>query len=101
MNSQLAEIQQQRAALLAQIASQREEMTHITRHWKTPMSLVDRGLEGVRWLQTHPLALVGLAGAAGLVLLRRGSVVGLVMGVWRGWKFYQRTKAVLSKARQT
>lgn len=96
MNSQLDEIQRQRAALLAQIADQREQMTQITHQWKMPLNFVDQGLKGVRWLRAHPLALVGLAVP---FLLRRGNTVGLVMGVWRGWKFYQRTKALLSKAR--
>lgn len=96
MNSQLDEIQQQRVAILAQIAGQREQMTQITRQWKTPLNLVDQGLKGIRWLRAHPLALVGLVG---VFLLRRGNTVGLVMGVWRGWKFYQRTKTLLSKAR--
>jgi hypothetical protein len=98
MNPQLFEIQQQRAALLAQIAAQREEMKLISHQWKTPLRLVDQGLRGLQWLRAHPLALVGLAG---LFLLRRGSAVGLVMGVWRGWKFYRRTKDLLSKARHT
>ncbi|MDD4964818.1 MAG: YqjK-like family protein [Gallionella sp.] len=97
MNPQLYEIQQKRAALLAQIATQREEINRIAHQWKKPLGAIDQGLSAVRWLRSHPLAWLGLAG---LFLLRKNGVVGVFMSVWRGWKFYQRAKGLVNKARR-
>lgn len=98
MNPELLKIQQQRAALQAQIAIQREQIAQLTQPWKIPLSVVDRGLGGIRWLFAHPLVLVG---GTALLLLRIGGVVGLLMGAWRGWHFYRRTKTLFSKIRNT
>lgn len=86
MNEKMFELMQSRGKLLARIAAQREQMTEIGTHWRTPLALADQGVAAVRFLRCHPLL---AAGAMAFFVIRRRGVAGLVRGMWRVWKGYR------------
>lgn len=75
MNEKMFELMQSRGELLARIASQREQMTEIGAHWRTPLALADQGVAAVHFARSHPVLI--------------GGVVGMVKGTWRLWKTYR------------
>jgi hypothetical protein len=86
MNEKMFELKQSRGELLARIAAQREQMTEIGTHWRTPLALADEGVAVVRFSRCHPLL---VAGVVAFFVIRRRGVAGLVSGVWRVWKGYR------------
>jgi hypothetical protein len=85
MNARLAEITRRRAALVAQAAAQRSEVSRLSQRWQMPLALADLGIALVRTVRTHPLAI-----ALGVVLLvrmrRRLSV--WIERIWTAWQIY-------------
>lgn len=87
MNAQLTAIARRRAALVAKAAAQRGELGRWLWPWQAPLAFVDRGMELVRRIRAHPLAL-----ALGVLLLfRLGSGRWSVWAgrLWTGWQIYQ------------
>lgn len=94
MNEKLFEIRQRRGELLARIVVQREQLAEAGAEWDAPLSLVDRGIAGVRYLRRHPLPVVV---AMAFILIRRSSAAGLMWGAWRLWKGYRYFSSVTEK----
>lgn len=90
MNEQLRAVMQRRGELLAQIASQREEVAQIGARWQRPLALADRGLALLRPLYSRPLL---VAGVAALLVWRRRGLVGLAKTGWKLWKGYRNLSA--------
>lgn len=85
---------QRRHALLAKIASQREELAELGAYWQTPLHFADWTLGAVHFLRSHALLVAGLAGLA--LVKRRGARV-VLNGVWRIWKAYHFFKEAAKK----
>lgn len=86
MNARLTEITRRRAALVAQAAAQREEVSRLTQPWRMPLALADHGIALVRTLRTHPLAIA--VGVALLVRMRRHRLSVWIARLWTAWQFY-------------
>jgi len=82
----LAAIARRRAALVAQAATQRDELGRLIEPWRRSFTLVDRGIEIVQRLRTHPLALV--AGVAFLVWMARRRLGRWSGRIWAVWQLY-------------
>lgn len=97
MKASLTDIKRRRAALVAQAAAQRNELCQWVQPWQTPLAFVDRGIELVRRVRTHPLAV-----AMGVLLLfRLGTSRWSVWAgrVWTGWQIYQSLQERQSRPR--
>jgi YqjK-like protein len=94
MNEKLFEIRQRRGELRARIAGQREQIAEAGAELDVPLSLVDKGIAGMRYLRRHPLP---LAGAMAFILIRRSSAAGLLWGAWRLWKGYRYFSSISEK----
>lgn len=81
MNKRLATLAFRRQELLGKIAAQRIEVAEISRQWQKPLALVDKGMQGVRFIRNHPGAVSG--GFAALMSLRGMGMAGLVQKGWR------------------
>jgi hypothetical protein len=86
MNEKMFELKQSRGELLARIAAQREQMTEIGMHWRTPLALADEGVAAVRFLRCHPLL---VAGVVAFSVICHCGAAGLVSGVWLVWEGYR------------
>jgi len=87
MTAPLTEITRRRAALVAQAAAQRKEICQWVQPWQMPVAFVDRGIELVRRVRAHPLAIfMGV-----LLLFRLGTGRWSVWAgrAWTGWQIYQ------------
>jgi len=87
MNARLTAITQRRAALVAQAAAQRSDVGRCVQPWRTPLAYADRGIEFVRRVRAHPLALV--TGVLLLFRLGRGRLSVWAGRAWTGWQIYQ------------
>lgn len=79
-------LMQRRQALLARIAGQREQMADLSTRWQPALSVADQALEAARFVRTHAVL---VAGVAGLLLVRRRGVIGVMKGGWRAWKTWR------------
>ena len=80
----LAAIVRRRAALVAQAATQRDEIGRLIGPWQKSLAFVDRGIEIVQRLRAHPLAIA--AGVALLVWMGRRRLsrwAGRIGVVWQ------------------
>lgn len=96
MNEKTFELMQSRGELLARIAAQREQMTEIGTHWRTPLSLA-RPRSGCRAF----FALPSFAGRRGRGFFRdspsrRGRFGEGVRRVWKGYRYFTFFSAKLS-----
>lgn len=87
MNARLAAITHRRAVLVAQAAAQRDEIGRLVQRWLTPLAFVDRGVDLVRSLRTHPLAI--LIGVALVVRLWPGRASAWFGRIWSAWTLYR------------
>ena len=90
MNLNLHDIAQRRSHLQTLAASQRAQLGLALERFRTPFSLVDRGLNIVRFVRRYPIILGGAS--ALFVALRPGRLVRpMHMGKWmrRGWMAWQ------------
>lgn len=90
MNERLSAVMQRRNELLAEIASQREQVEQIGARWQAPLALADHGLAGLRYLRSRPVLVVGLAA---LMVWRRRGVLGLLRTAWMMRKGYRNLTA--------
>lgn len=97
MNPQLAELLQQRAKLRADIAQQRRQLADTCHHWQKPLMFVEQGLKGVHWLRARPVVTTVTIALVAVFWLRRGGLVGVIVGVWKGWKWYRQARTLLIK----
>jgi hypothetical protein len=81
------EIARRKERLIALAAVQRTQAANAFRRWEGPAAVIDRGIEAVRYVKSHPL-LLGAAVAV-LVVAGRRSVfkwVGRGFVAWRAWQ---------------
>lgn len=85
MNLNLHDIAQRRSHLQALAASQRAQLGMSLERFRAPFSLVDRGLNIVRFVRRYPII---FGGASALLVALRPP---LRMGKWmqRGWMAWQ------------
>jgi hypothetical protein len=84
MERVLTKVLVERERIFAQIERERSAITVTYGNLVVPAAALDRLLEAVRFLRTHPLAVGSLVAA--FYVLRTRSVVGLAargMGLWR------------------
>ena len=93
----LATIERRRAALVAQAATQRDELGRIIEPWQKPLAVVDRGMEIVHRLRTHPLAIA--AGVVLLVWMRRRGLGRWTGRIWAVWQLYSSLRSPRQKNR--
>lgn len=98
MNARLTVIAQRRAALVAQAAAQRREVSACVQAWHKPLAYADRGMALARYVRAHPLALV--TGVLLLFRLGRGRVSTWAGRVWTGWRIYQSLQNTRSPPRE-
>lgn len=84
MKHKLLQLAQRRERLVAQSAAQRTALALSIEPWRIPLALADQGLAALRFIKSHPAAVVG--GGIMLATLRPGFV-----GKWlrRGWLAWQ------------
>lgn len=83
----LIEIARRRERLIALAASQRAVIAGTFHEWRTPISIVDRALEVLRFLRAHPV--LSAAAVIATVAFRGGGLVTMVgrgLAVWRLWQ---------------
>ena len=88
MNLDLHDIAQRRSHLQTLAASQRAQLGLELERFRSPISLLDRGVNVVRFLRRYPLIL-GVVSA--LFVAKRPFRMGSKMGKWmrRGWMAWQ------------
>ncbi|MCX7192528.1 MAG: YqjK-like family protein [Proteobacteria bacterium] len=94
MDKRRLQVMQRRQALLAKISGQREQLSEIGTRWQPALHVADQAWLAARFMRRHPLLVAGLAG---LAVVRRSGVTGLVKGAWRVWKGYQLLNALSRK----
>lgn len=94
MNERLQAVMRRRGELLAQIASQREEVAQVGARWQGPLALAGRGLALLRSLYSRPLL---VAGVAVMLVWRRRGLVGLAKTGWKLWKGYRYLAALSAR----
>lgn len=85
---------QRRGELCARIASQREQFGQVSARFEKPLSVLDQGIAGVRYLRHHPML---LAGVVAVLAVRRGGVIGLVKQGFKLWGTYRSLRSVSEK----
>ena len=87
MSARASELEQQRAALIAQCAAQRTAIAVHTRGLATPLRVADRVGNALGYLRRHPVVF-GASATAFAVTQRRGIVKWgqRAFLVWRAWK---------------
>lgn len=86
MDRRKFEVMQRRQALQAKISAQREQLGELATRWQPALRMADQAVVAVNFIRVHPVLLAGLAG---LLVIRRNGLSGLVKGVWRTWKAYR------------
>ncbi len=86
MTPRLAAIRQRRAALLTRAETQRQTIRHLSRRWRTTLSLADTGLTLARELRAHWLTVA--AGTTLLTWMGRGNLGVWIGRLWMGWYLY-------------
>jgi len=84
MNSKLIELGERRAALVAQAAAQREELSQTLAHWRSPIALAGEGGAVLRYLGKNPVLLGGAV--AVLVALRPWRMAKWLPPGWLLWR---------------
>lgn len=97
MTARLTVITRRRAALIAQAASQRDEIGRVLQPWLTPLSFMDRGASLLRRVRMHPFGV-----ALGVLMLFRLGRQGWSLWagrLWTGWQLYQSLQNQQSRPR--
>lgn len=98
MNDKMLALMQRRGELRERIAVQREQLAQATSRFEKPLSLLDQGVEGVRYLRRHPVLPAGAVIA--VLLLRRGGVLGLVKPLFKLWGMYRSIRSLAARLGQ-
>lgn len=87
LQDRLIEIARRKERLIARAEAQRAAISTSFRQLERPISVIDRGLEIVRYLRGHPL-LVATAVTIMMAFRRRGllSLAGRALSAWRLWR---------------
>ncbi|MDD2720277.1 MAG: YqjK-like family protein [Gallionella sp.] len=88
------EVLQRRAALLEKISGQRAQIAETGERLRPVFQVADQAVQAGRFLAAHPVLVAGLAG---LLVVRRRGMLGLVRGAWRAWQAYRYFGAVSKK----
>jgi hypothetical protein len=80
--------------LVARAEEQRSELATVVERWRGPLAVVDQGLQAVRYIERHPLLLLGAA-AFVVVLSPKRALVWLQRG-WLAWRMALEMKRRLS-----
>lgn len=94
MDERRLKVLQRRHELQMKIAAQRRALAEIEENWQPVMQLADQAVVGVRFMRSHPVL---IAAVAGLVVVRRRGVSGLVKGIWRAWKAWRYVSEISGK----
>jgi hypothetical protein len=86
MAKRYQEVMQRRRVLLDKISGQREQLAGLETRFQPALLAADQLWRVVVFLRGHVLLTAGLAG---IVLLRRRGVTGVLKGGWRAWKAYR------------
>ncbi|MFA6971481.1 MAG: YqjK-like family protein [Gallionella sp.] len=89
-------VMQRRQVLLEKIAIQREQLAEIGSRWQPGLQVADQAVLAMGFMRSHPVLLAGLAG---LVVVRRRGLAGLLRGTWRVWKAYRFAREFSKKIR--
>lgn len=84
MNHSLSQLAEQRATLVAQAATQREELTLAFSNLHRPLSLADKGIHALRFLGRHPLLVAGAVAVA--VVMRPKRWFLMLENGWLAWR---------------
>jgi hypothetical protein len=87
IGDRLIEVARHKERLIARAEVQREAIAAGFRGLEAPASVIDRGLEVVRFLKAHPVVVA--AGVAVIVALRRRSIMSIAstgLAAWRVWR---------------
>jgi hypothetical protein len=87
LQNQLIDIARRKQRLIERAESRRAAIGASFRQLQAPISVIDRGLELVRFLRRHPLLVTAMI-AAVVAFRRRGlsSLAGRALSVWRIWR---------------
>jgi hypothetical protein len=83
----LIEIARRKERLIARCAAQRVAIAEGFYDLRQPIAVVERALAVTRFLRAHPVAVAAVV--AGLIVFRRGSLLGLLtrgLAAWRAWR---------------
>jgi len=94
MSQSMQEVLLQRQALLAKIAVQRDQIARTGGRLKTPLAWADQAVGVVHYLRSHPMI---WAVVAGLLVVRRSSVLAVPRMAWRLWKWYRSARSFTGK----
>lgn len=84
MNEKLTRLVERRERLIMRAAAQRMALAQGIEPWRTPLALVDQGLDALRFIKNHPVWIVG--GGLLLAAVRPGRA-GKWLGLgWAAWK---------------
>jgi hypothetical protein len=86
MSKRRLAVLQRRVELRAKIGRQREQMAEIALSLQPALQVADQTLLAVNFMRRHPALIAGLAGIA---VVRRRGLVGLVKGGWRVWRAWR------------
>jgi hypothetical protein len=92
MDRMLTKVLVERERLLARAERERADLAVACRGLSAPAAVVDRIIDAGRFLRAHPLATGGLA--AGIVVLRTRSVLGLATRALGAWRLLRRLRTV-------
>ncbi len=92
MNRRLAAIEAKRARLLERAARQREDLGQALQFCVQPLGFVDRCVDVVRKLASHPPLLAGAVFVLALLRPRRAlKLARRAFGLWQGYRWLAQT----------
>jgi len=101
MGKQMQAVMRRREALLAEVSSQREQLAELNTRLQPVVQVADQAVLAGRFLRSHPVL---VAGVAGLLVVRRKGLSGLVKtswGLWRAYRYFNDSKRFFSSTNNT
>lgn len=89
-------LQLRREALRLRSAELRLSIAHDLQSLQAPAAVIDRGLQGLRWLRAHPALPIGAAVALAVLRPRRALRWG--SRLWWGWRLWRRAAGLMERA---
>jgi hypothetical protein len=87
MSARLKVIRQRRDALVARAEAQRQTLGHLTRRWRTTLSVANTGLALAREVRAHWVTVA--AGTTLLTWMGRGRLGVWIGRIWMAWAMYR------------